>query len=237
MEPQDVFGRISGGKVLDVATGRGGFAVELAEGLKDYSEIIGVDNNPAHKSAFFQSAAGKTGMRFMVMDANRLDFADGTFDTVCVSNSLHHFDHPEVVLQEILRVLHHGGRMIVAEMYRDGQTDTQMTHVLLHHWWAAIDQLKGIIHRETYSRAELIEMVQQCGVADLVVHDQNFMDEDPLEAELLAELDGIIDSYIQKAEGYPDLQARGEELRRRVHNTGYHNATRLVIIAQKSYQG
>jgi hypothetical protein len=124
--------------------------------------------------------------------------------------------------------------MIVAEMYRDSQADTQMTHVLLHHWWAEIDQLQGISHRETYSRAELIELVKQCGVANLEVHDQNFLDEDPLDAELLSELDEIIDNYIQKAEGHPDLQTRGEELRGRVHKVGYHGATRLVIIAQKS---
>ncbi len=236
MDAHDVFVGISGGRVLDVATGRGGFAVELAEGLKDYAEIIGVDSNPAHERAFLQSAAGRTGFLFKVMDANRLDFADRTFDTVCVSNSLHHFEHSEIVLQEMLRVLHPGGRMIVAEMYRDRQTDTQMTHVLLHHWWAAIDQLQGIIHRETYSRNKLIELVKQCGVSSLEAHDQKTLDEDPLDAELLAELDQIIDSYIQKAEEHPDLQARGEELRRRVHSIGYHSATRLLIIAHKSPQ-
>ena len=43
--PKDILGHISGGRVLDVATGSGGFIHFLLDGLKDYIEILGVDNN------------------------------------------------------------------------------------------------------------------------------------------------------------------------------------------------
>jgi hypothetical protein len=123
--------------------------------------------------------------------------------------------------------------MIVAEMVRDGQTDTQMTHVLLHHWWAEVDRLQGIVHKETYSRGELSEMVGNLVLSDLVIHAFDELEEDPHDPELLAELDGIIGTYVGKAEGNSALQSRGEGLRERVHTVGFHNATSVVFIGRK----
>ena len=40
---KQVLGNISGGRVLDVATGEGGFIELLARQLKNYSAIIGID--------------------------------------------------------------------------------------------------------------------------------------------------------------------------------------------------
>ena len=36
----------------------------------------------------------------------------------------------------------------------------------------------------------------------------------------LTELASVIDRYIQRAEGHPDLQTRGEELRQRIQEDG-----------------
>ena len=38
-----ILGHIHGGRVLDVATGRGGFIGFLADGLADYDEIVGIE--------------------------------------------------------------------------------------------------------------------------------------------------------------------------------------------------
>jgi len=56
------------------------------------------------------------------MDAREMAFADASFYTVCISNSLHHMADLERVLAEMARVLRPKGRFIVAEMYCDGQT-------------------------------------------------------------------------------------------------------------------
>ena len=42
---QDVLGQLSGGKLLDVATGNGFFIQVLLDHLKDFTEIIGIDTN------------------------------------------------------------------------------------------------------------------------------------------------------------------------------------------------
>lgn len=229
--PKDILGHIPAGRVLDVATGSGGFIHFLLEGLPGYSEIIGVDNAD-RAAAFTEVFKEKPQIQFRQMDAHHLDFPDSSFDLVCISNSLHHLE-PEPVLREMKRVLRPGGYLLLSEMYRDGQTDTQMTHVLLHHWWGAVDNLNGVFHCETYRRGELFEIAARLGLDDSVQYDLSELDEDPKDPAILAQLNPIFERYLQRAEGHPDLQRRGEELRRRVAEVGLHSATTLLLIGRK----
>jgi ubiquinone/menaquinone biosynthesis C-methylase UbiE len=232
-DAKDVIGDLSGGRVLDVATGTGGFVRFLLDGLRDHDEIVGIDANPERAEAFTAAFGDRDDVRFEVMDAHHLAFEDGSFDTVCISNSLHHVADPAPVLAEMLRVLRPGGRVIVNEMYRDGQSETQMTHVLLHHWWAAVGTLRGEVHRQTYRRAEIVEIVARLHLEDLRLVDVVDPDEDPHDPETVAELEAAIDRYAALAEGYPDLQARGEELRVRLGGIGVRSATQLVAIGRR----
>jgi SAM-dependent methyltransferase len=70
------------------------------DGLKDYTEIIGVDTSEHGVEAFAESLKGRPNIRFQVMDALRLYFNDSSFDVVCISNSHQHHD-PLVVIREI----------------------------------------------------------------------------------------------------------------------------------------
>jgi SAM-dependent methyltransferase len=233
IDPQVVLGRIAGGRVLDVATGTGGFIGFLLEGLADHGEIVGIDANADRAAAFATAFAGRDDVAFLVMDAHRLEFPEGSFDTVCVSNSLHHFTDPVPVLAEMLRVLRPGGHLIVNEMYRDGQSETQMTHVLLHHWWASVNTVRGEVHRETYRRAELVDILGRLALEDLRVVDLADPDEDPHDPQMLAELEAAIDRHVALADGHPDLQARGEELRDRLHKVGARGATQLLAVGRR----
>ncbi len=229
---KDILGQISGGRVLDLATGSGGFVHFLINGLKDYDEIIGVDNSERASAAFAEAFKDHTDIRFELKDISKLDFDDSSFDLVCISNSLHHVD-PLPVLAHMKRVLRPSGTLLVSEMYCDGQTETQMTHVLLHHWWGAVDMVNGILHRETYERGELIDMVSSLGLCNETLYDLCDLDSNPKDPEIMAELGPVFDRYILRANGYPELQARGEELRQRVAEIGFHSATTLMLLGQK----
>jgi SAM-dependent methyltransferase len=230
--PKDILGEIHGGHVLDVATGAGGFVRFLLEGLKDYDEIIGMDTNDRYKAVFEDAFKDKTNIRFQAMDARQMDFPDDSFDLVCIANSLHHLD-PEAVLRQMRRVLRPGGTMLIAEMYRDGQTETQMTHVHLHHWWGAVDTVNGVEHRETYQRGELVEMANRLELSEMRTFDLSDLSDDPKNPDILAELNPVFDRYIQRADGHPDLQAHGEALRKRVQEIGFHSATTFVALGKK----
>lgn len=232
-DSKEILGGITAQRVLDVATGSGGFIHFLLEGLQDCSEIIGVDNNERAAAGFAEAFKENPRVHFQPMDAHHLDFPDSSFDLVSVSNSLHHFD-PQPVLREMKRVLRPGGHILVSEMYRDGQTETQMTHVLLHHWWAAVDRVNGIVHHETYTRQQLLDLVAPLELADLSTYDLCDLSDNPNDPAIMEELAPVFERYIQRAEGYPDLQTRGAELRQRVEQIGFHSATTLVVIGRKA---
>lgn len=233
IDPKAVLGHLSGGRVLDVATGAGSFVQFLLDGLRDHGEIVGVDANPERREPFEAAFGSRGDVRFVEMDAHHLDFADGSFDTVCVSNSLHHFADPVPVLAEMLRVLRPGGHLVVNEMYRDVQSATQETHVLLHHWWAAVGRQRGEVHRETYRRAEIVAIIEDLGLADLRLVDLADPDEDPHDPETVAELEAAIDRYVALAEGEAALQQRGEDLRTRLREVGVRSATQLVAVGRR----
>jgi SAM-dependent methyltransferase len=230
---QQALSNLSGGRLLDVATGRGNFIGTLIENLRDYSEITGIDAN-AETLQTARDNFKQGNVRFVEMDAAHLEFPDASFDTVCISNSLHHLANLTETLSEMERVLKPDGHFIVSEMYRDHQTETQLTHVYLHHWWAAVDSINGIVHYETWPRQEILDLLARLGLSNLKVYDLSDLTDDARQPEILAELNPIIDRYIQRAESQPKLQTRGEELRQRVRDIGFHSATTLLAIGQKS---
>ncbi len=232
-DPRAVLGEIPGGRVLDVATGAGGFVEFLLDGLREYHEIVGIDVKPERGRAFVGAFGARPDVRFVEMDAHLLDFPDASFDTVSISNSLHHVVDPAPVLAEMLRVLRPGGHLVVNEMYRDGQTEEQLTYVYLHHWWAAVGTLRGDVHRETYRREDLLAILGGLGLADLRIVELADPDTDAHDPELVAELEAAIDEYVGYAVGHPELQRRGEELRVRLRTVGVRDATQVVAIGRR----
>ena len=232
MDAKDLTGHISGGKVLDVATGSGGFIHFLVEGLKDYEKIIGIDTKEGIEEVFDEQFGDKP-ICYKKMDAAKMEFADESFDTVCISNSLHHMPDLPGTLREMLRVLKPGGHLILLEMYCDNQTETQMTHVQLHHWWGAVDRSQSISHNETFRREEIVETVAGLGLGEMRVHALSELSENPHDPAILAEINPVIDRYIQRAEGHPELQERGEELRQRLEQVGFDGADSLLVIGRK----
>jgi hypothetical protein len=76
-------------------------------------------------------------------------------------------------------------------------------------------------------------MTSSLGLGSETLYDLCDLESDPKDPEILRELDPVFERYIQRADGYPDLQARGRELRRRVEEIGFHSATTLLLVGQK----
>jgi hypothetical protein len=100
-----------------------------------------------------------------------------------------------------------------------------------------VDTAKGVVHNETYTRQELLDIVSGLGLQEVAVHDLSDLSNDPKDPETVKYLTGVTDQYLQRIEGLPgeaELRARGLELRQRVEEIGFHSATSLLFIAQKT---
>ncbi len=233
---EQTLGEISGGRVLDVATGNGSFIKILVESLKDYTEILGVDISQ-HAGSAVRKSSDQKNISFVQMDATHLDFDDASFDTVCISNSLHHLPNLPQVLAEMKRVLRPDGHYVISEMYRDDQKEPQLTHVHLHHWWAEIDTALGFTHNETYTRQQIVDMAEGLKFGELFFVEYADLNTLPHDEKNIKEVDEVIDQYLQRAKDLPNyacLEQQSHDLRRRVYEVGIQDATCLVAIGKKN---
>jgi len=231
--PRHVLGDIVGGKVLDVATGAGGFVSYLLEGLQSFDEIVGIDVSDKGRQAFSEAFADKPNVSFEVMDGHALKFARSSWDTVAISNSLHHFEDPRPVLDEMWRVLKPGGAFIVFEMYRDRQSPAQLTHVWLHHWAADLDRSQGIVHRHTYRRTDLVDLVRGLSLDPVRTAEISDTVADPKDEATMAWHESLIERQLDRAGGDRRLVRSGERVRQRLRDVGIQGATELLFVGRK----
>jgi demethylmenaquinone methyltransferase / 2-methoxy-6-polyprenyl-1,4-benzoquinol methylase len=109
---------VPGGRVLDVATGTGAVAIELARWTD--ARILCLDQSePMVRQAVYR--VGRTGVssrvRFVLGQGERLPFPDGSFDAVTFTYLLRYVDDPAATLAELARVLREGGMMANLEFH------------------------------------------------------------------------------------------------------------------------
>jgi SAM-dependent methyltransferase len=228
---EELLRTIDAGRIVDLATGDGSFVHRLIDGLARYDEIVGVDADPRQRDRFERAFAGRHGVRFVEADAERTAFADASFDVASISSSLHHLADPSAGLAEMRRIVRPDGWVIVLEMYRDGQGEPERTHVLLHHWAAAIDRAHGIVHRRTYRRHEIELLAREGGLRHVLVADEDD-DSDPIDPATIDAVERVIDRQLERAGDDRTLRARGEEIRRRLRDVGIRGARSIVVVGR-----
>lgn len=105
------------GPALDVATGTGELALKLS-GVKGVTRVVGLDLlEPMVSRAARKPSRARHGVavNFMVGDALTLPFPDDTFACVTSAFSLRNVPNLEASLQEMVRVVRPGGRVLSLE--------------------------------------------------------------------------------------------------------------------------
>lgn len=241
-------GEICGGRILDVATGSGDFVNTLMKMLKDYDCFHGIEISRKDLESARKRFEGLP-VEFLEMDARYLGFGDNSFDTVCISYSLHHLEDINRVLAEMKRVLKPGGYFVVQEEFSDGkQNEAQKTGTLRHHWDSEIDSLLGMIHHKTYPKQKIKNMINGLQLSELetfesvqalrcLVCDRNFECQGrEVTADKFAK---EIDDNLRRLDKQADLQVldrlrkEGEELKERMRKYGSANASSLFFIGRK----
>jgi ubiquinone/menaquinone biosynthesis C-methylase UbiE len=112
---------IRSGKVLDIGTGSGRLAIELAKAKGCRFEIIGLDisGDMLRRARENARAAGvENKIKFILATAAILPFTDQSFDLVMSYASLHHWFQPVTVFNETQRVTRPGGKVIIRDNQR-----------------------------------------------------------------------------------------------------------------------
>lgn len=231
---ETTLGKLPGGLVLDVATGAGNFASAMKHCFTNCSSVVAIDS-AAESLKLINERIESVKILPVAMDGNLLAFKDGVFNTVAISNSLHHLSNPDRILQEMTRTLASGGHFIITEMFRDGnQTPSQQTHTVLHNWWAAVDSRNGVIHNPVFTQRELKERVGRIGLAELEFHIDEDLSGDPFDPELMNYLDKALDTYFERAGDIKYLTDQGESARKHLKKYGFAGSRALFAVGVKT---
>ena len=108
-------------RLLDIGAGPGRLLLALRKTLPD-TELVGVDISPAmvaQGQRNVKTCGRDTRIEVRLASANALPFADGTFDRVISTGSLHHWRDPVNALSEARRVLEADGYALMYDLVRD----------------------------------------------------------------------------------------------------------------------
>ena len=114
--------------VLEIGTGKGHMTIALArEGLSFITLDISEE-----EQGFARLNVAYLGLKkkvdFRIANAESLPFKEEYFQTVFLVNLVHHLDNPYKVVDEAMRVLSSGGKVILGDFNKEGLRIVQEVH-------------------------------------------------------------------------------------------------------------
>jgi ubiquinone/menaquinone biosynthesis C-methylase UbiE len=221
-------------KILDVASGTGQFIKTLSPVFPN-AEFWGAEPDPMSMEKAKSLWQGKP-VTFLQMKADSLLFSDGEFDVVTISNALHHLPNLEECFAEMKRVLKPGGYFIISELRSDNLNPAQENQKFYHHTKSFTDRKADVYHHETWTKAEILEMIKRFGIKAELVFDyfdgKNFI----TETETVDFWVEKFKSFVESLKGLPeydDFLPKIEEFRERIKNHGMVHASNVVVVGSK----
>jgi SAM-dependent methyltransferase len=155
----------AGGRVVDVGSGTGSFAIAVATAAPD-AEVIGIDGDQAVLSVA-RAKPGAGGVTWEQSLATSLPLPDAGADRVVMSLLLHHLapTAKREALTEAARVLRPGGRLHIADWGRPHDPLMRAAFLLLQ----VIDGFEGT---RDHAAGHLARLVGEAGFADIVGRDR-----------------------------------------------------------------
>lgn len=107
--------------ILDVACGTGDFTIEIARKAAPGSTVIGIDLSEGMmaigREKIAKAGLDKSSDVTMVQgDCESLPYPDGKFDCVSAGFGVRNFEHLDMGLKEMHRVLRSGGKAVILEL-------------------------------------------------------------------------------------------------------------------------
>jgi demethylmenaquinone methyltransferase / 2-methoxy-6-polyprenyl-1,4-benzoquinol methylase len=105
-------------QVLDLAAGTGDLALKIAPLISQQGMLLVTDINDSMlkiaRSRFIEKGLINNS-HFLQVNAEKIPFADNTFDCITIGFGLRNFTQKQIALQSMYRVLKPGGKLIILE--------------------------------------------------------------------------------------------------------------------------
>jgi ubiquinone/menaquinone biosynthesis C-methylase UbiE len=156
---QSRLGNYDAATLLDVGVGRGDFLKFVINSFHSWKSAAGIDNDPEAlqlaKKEFEDSQ-----VILVLGSALAMPFMDNYFDTVTMSNALHHIENLTTLFSETARICKPKGMVIINEMINESYSDVHENYMLYHRFISDIDNQQGKYHRETYALKEMLSLIK-----------------------------------------------------------------------------
>lgn len=141
-------------RVLDVATGTGFMAIAVAD---VGAEVIAADFTREMLMEARSLFGDRGNVSLALADADRLPFAEGSFDAVTCRVSVHHFANPEAAFNEMARVCRVGGRVMIMDVVSSEDPAKSELH-------NQMGRLRDSSEVRQYRLSELEQMIRASGL-------------------------------------------------------------------------
>ena len=194
----ELLGKVRDKRILDVGCGDGALLARL---VQQGAVAVGMDASPAMIQAAQQREyADGPDIGFVVGDARRMPFCDGTFDLVSAVTILCFVADPAVVFAEVHRVLKPGGRFVIGEL---GRLSTWALQRRVRAW------LGSPLWRQGHFRTarELRHLATRAGMNPIQVRGAVYYPRSDLAARIMSRWDGLFGSRTTLGAAFVALSA------------------------------
>jgi len=229
-------GNYDAGSLLDVAVGRGEFLKFALRSFNSWKSAAGIDTDGESLQIAIKEFTN-TPVILLFGSALSMPFTEKYFDTITMSNAIHHIEALPSLFVEIGRVCKSNGLFIINEMLNESYSDLQETYMLYHRFNADVDNQLGCYHHEPYYMKELLTIIKSSGfqIKDYFVHTESTGDTmNTSEIEAMSERLKKKVELLRGSDFYYFYENKANEVINRLNKKGVQRPQHITFFLQPS---
>lgn len=229
-------GNYDAGILLDIAVGRGDFLKFALSSFRTWKSAAGID---VDAETLRIASAELDSLPVILIRGSALDlpFTPRYFDTVTLSNTLHHIERLPALFAEAGRVCREKGLIVVNEMLNETHSQVQESYMLYHRFIAEVDNQLGRFHREPFTFREIQTILKNSTLRqlDCFVHEETTGNS--LNREEIHAMSDRIRKKVLQLKGtdfYYFYNNKAKDIVRRLEETGVYRPRHVTFLLQPS---
>lgn len=223
------------GDYLEFGCGSGIFLDFVLKNAHAHKSITAVDINESVIEEA-KTLLNNENIVFLNYSTLPLPFKNNHFDTITVSNALHHIKDKENVFKELTRIIKKDGNIIITEIISNNLSEEEKTHYYHHKLRVKIDSINNIFHEPAYTEDEIIHIIEKNNLKikeKCVVKEFKPNTKVPEEIEFM---NNFIDELISKIDIVSlidELKSEGEIVKDRLLKYGIKRSPQVYLVIGK----